>query len=869
MRFGIAVIVRAVFFWAVVGIGAAPAALLAGAPGLKPVSLDLRRVPLRAAIESVASQADLDFVFGDRLLEGVTVSYRCQDRPVKEALARLLAHTGAGSRWVGDRRVALYPLPSDQVVDLSGYIASTAGPLAGATVSLADSVRLTVADEDGRFQLPRLPAGPLRLNIFATGHVPMNVDWDPARDQSELALILIERPFVSERLTVRLSTGRVLDESFDGSLALAPDELLQRTTVSRDLFQGLRTLPGVESGQGDAGVSFRGARPSENLVLLDGIKLYQLDHAMGHFSALNPDAVRDVAIFKSGYPAQYGDRLAGVLDIAPKGDLFGRRELRAGLDRDIGHATALVPLGSSGSVLVSGRHSLSDTTVQSVSERVFASTFNEEREPVEEYEDVDARRDFRFDDLLARVSWRPGAADTLTATGFRGRDASDEKVDFIGLSDPVPIFTKDGQWGNDGVSLRWSRNWDLDHRTEVSLSRSRYESEFRFSELVDFDEETLTPESVSREFDSLLEERTVNLVHTVEWGGAHALETGAFISRVESGYREANTYGFAEEERRETDQQGAYLQHEWHGSEGLYTLVGMRFGHNRATDSSYWEPRLAIRVDVGEHGALRGSWGHYHQFAMRTADTVNYFEGLPTWFLAFKDELEPGFSRNVQMGYRYDRDGFVFDAEAYLKHHEGSLTKLFDPLKLEFEITQRAESHRGLDILAERRIGPWTGRLSYGWRRSRVIRDLTFDEPLDFAADRDRPHIANLSLRWEDGSWRALAVWRAASGAPYGVPEIVERQGDDGDFFLDLAESEEPNSLRLPSTRQLDLRLARRFSLGRGEALAGFSLTNVFDRRNVTHRYFVIEEDDEGLFLAPVDIVDFGLRFSADLQFRF
>jgi len=847
------------------------------AGGEERVSLDLKRAPLREALETLAQRTGLHLVYANRLLEGVTVAGRVSGTPA-EAVAQLLRGACLGARWSDARRVTLYPLPNAAPVELRGHVTGLNGPLPGAVVRLVGANRIAVADEGGYFELPRLPSQGATLRVHADGHVPALVSWRPERDGLELTLLLSARPFVTERLTVTAPLSRSAAQAMtEGGVTVAPDELYQRGSATRDLFQGLRALPGVDAGFADAGVSVHGARPSENLVLLDQIKLYQLDHAMGYFSALNPDAIQDIAVFKGGAPAQYGDRIAGVLDMRVKGDVLGRRELRAGFDRDLAHATALQPLGSRATVLVSARQSISEATARSVSDRIFASAFNEAPPASQgaELDFLDVARDFHFEDQLLRFTWRPNDRDTWRATGFRGEDSALERLSIVDPEDPdfEPLlgYQRDSQWGNDGASLRWSRKW-AGGQTRLAATWSRFASDFEFFELADAGDFGLEEDApIERTFDSRIEESGFELAHLFEWDGRHALELGLFGSRINVDFREAiQAVQLEETERDETEQRGLFLQHEWHGAPGFHSLVGVRIGHNESSDTDYVDPRFSVQMDIGPHSSLYASWGEFRQFALRSADTANYFAGIPTWFLAGEDGPLPGVSRNAQMGFRYDRAGFRFETEVYLKSQEGSLSKLFDPLQPEFEVFQWVESHRGVDLLAEKRVGGWVGRVSYSFRRSRVIREALRDEALDYPADRDRPHSLHLAVSRQTRRWDFLASWRYVSGAPYGEPTPFLRDFDGDDVFWELGAPANPNALRLPAAQTVDARLGYRFALGRGEAQLGVSVANLFDRRNILSRLFAIEDEDfEDPLVFPIDVEGFGRRISLEGQIRF
>ena len=86
-----------------------------------------------------------------------------------------------------------------------------------------------------------------------------------------------------------------------------------------DVFKVLQLLPGVQSGtEGGSGLYVRGGGPDQNLILLDGVPVYNASHLFGFFSVFNADAINNVELIKGGFPSRYGGRLSSVIDISMK-----------------------------------------------------------------------------------------------------------------------------------------------------------------------------------------------------------------------------------------------------------------------------------------------------------------------------------------------------------------------------------------------------------------------------------------------------------------------------------------------------------------------------------------------------------------------
>jgi outer membrane receptor for ferrienterochelin and colicin len=842
--------------------------------GAAKIELSQKRMTLKTALKEISEQTDLQFVYGDQIIADIDVFEVGIYQDPDVMLQDLLRQTGLKVQVKGKRRLIFADDNLERVV-LTGFVIHRDQRLKHVLVSLKDSHRTVQTNEEGFFRFASVPSQKQVLRFQARDFIQASHIWAP-EDTKQLIVLLEKQPFVSEHIRVARVIDSVGDLTPIRRMMEDAEALLAQNSVARDLFQGLEALAGVEAGLGETGVSVRGARPSENLVLLDGIKLYQIDHAMGHFSALNPDAIGEVALYKGSYPASYGNRLAGVLDVSTRRLQSDRLEGTLGVDRDMAHLSIQAPLGSNIQTMVAVRDAISDDTAISVSERLFSTTFNEERETFEEFDYIESARNFDFEDQLAHISWTPREDRLFQATYFRGRDATIDNLSFQASQfDEAAVdefYNRNGRWGNDGASLRWQHYWDSKWSSNVLVSQSRFRTNFREDErynAFNSDEESFDVFEWQYFLNTEVKEFSIQAQAKYEWSD-HQIEFGAFSERIQLIYFEELVDEFRFEEPTETRLTGGFLQHQWHSGDGWHSLVGLRGGRNQATNETFFEPRIALRYDQSKNWQWRMSWGQYHQFVLRTSDTASYFNGVPSWFLAEADELTAATSEHFQAGMRYQRGSIKFDIEPYYKEQEGSLSKLVEPLRFFYELNQMKEKYRGIDTQLSWQRDAWSAKAAYSYRHSRVVGNETEEEPLDYPTDRDRPHVFDANLLWQGAVWDFWAGVNWQSGIPYTTPEVVV---EDFGFYVDrfLVEPDERNTRRLSHSSQLDLRLGYRFKYKRLRTHISARVENLFDANNPIYRFFYIEDEyeREGAQLIPVSVNDFGRRFSLELRLAF
>ena len=141
----------------------------------------------------------------------------------------------------------------------------------------------------------------------------------------------------------------------------------------KDIFRALQLLPGISgTNESSSGLYIRGGTPDQNLVLLDGFTVYHVDHFYGFFSAFNSDVIKDVQLFKGGFPAKYGGRISSVMDLTGKTGNSNKFTLSSSISLLSANATVEIPIGNKANILISGRRSYTDI----LKSRLYKSIFD-------------------------------------------------------------------------------------------------------------------------------------------------------------------------------------------------------------------------------------------------------------------------------------------------------------------------------------------------------------------------------------------------------------------------------------------------------------------------------------------------------------
>ena len=209
---------------------------------------------------------------------------------------------------------------------ISGYVtdAKSQETLLGASVYEAAVMKGVVTNNFGYYTL-KLNEGAVVLKASYVGYEPYESRFELLGD-TVINIALSQANELNE-VTV---TAQAIENNVKGtqmSTIELPVMQLKKVPAlfgETDVLKTLQLLPGVQSGtEGSAGMYVRGGGPDENLILLDGVPLYKVDHVAGFFSAFNSDAIKNVTLYKGNFPARFGGRLSSVVDVRMKdGDMY-------------------------------------------------------------------------------------------------------------------------------------------------------------------------------------------------------------------------------------------------------------------------------------------------------------------------------------------------------------------------------------------------------------------------------------------------------------------------------------------------------------------------------------------------------------------
>ncbi len=437
----------------------------------KKVDFTVVDLSIEQALYHLERVSGVSISFSNRLIpSGVSVTYKFTNTEIGFILKRLLDDHGVMAETVGNA-IVLVKKPKRELkrYTISGYVRDkeTGEPLIGAHVEIGNSFQGTVTNNYGFYSITLYEGNNITVNFSYIGYVSnfqgVVLDRDRPVNMELSSDLLLEEVVI---------IAPVKDEIIPGlsQLSYHPADENYRPSLAgeHDILQEFYAMPGVQTGaDGFGGLSVRGGNVDQNLVLLDGVPVYNPTHLLGIYSVFNSSAVKSATLYKGGFPARFGGRVSSVLDVRTKEG--NRNDFTAIADVGLtsGKFSFEGPIkpGSGHSFFVSARRSFIDLYSIPLSRALRQS------------DGLDGEIAYYFFDINGKLNLRLGDRDQLYLSVYNGGDNFDNRQQVTEIFADTTYIEEDKQnksWGNWISSLRWNHQFGEQLFSDLTLTYSRF-----------------------------------------------------------------------------------------------------------------------------------------------------------------------------------------------------------------------------------------------------------------------------------------------------------------------------------------------------------------------------------------------------------
>lgn len=783
------------------------------------------------------------------------------------------------------------------VTTLSGHVidAESKETLIGATVFAPEVQQGTYTNSYGFFSLTtKTPIKTLRISYIGYETQTISI----AQGQTTSLRIQLKPQGQLEEVIVT-EERRHLHTPQPGAVSV-PVHIIKQTPAllgENDLMKALQHLPGVQGGsEGSAGVHVRGGGADENLILLDGVSLYNVDHLLGFFSVFTPEAVKKVDLYKGNFPARFGGRLSSVIDVRTN-------------DGNMQRYKGVVSVGLLSSKLQLEGPIVKDRTSFNISaRRTYADLM------VRPFLSNNTDGGYYFYDLNAKLQHRFGDRDKLHLSFYHGLDYAggcerrryshyndDEEREHVDENNKAGLH-----WGNTLAALRWNHVFNPKIYSDLTLSYTRYH--FRvFNEQL---EKISGKESGYNmlQYNSGIQDLGLN------WN-AHYFVTPSLEMRFGMDYIyhsfRPESYGFTARGQGMPEEEALQLlfnkkrphipaHHAALYAEaraklplGMELNAGLRSALFAVDDKAYLtlQPRLALDWRIMPDLSATVGYSRMGQ-NVHLLTTAHIALPIDLWVPATRN-IPPMTSDQVNFGanYRFGK-GWLLSLEGYYKGMSNVLEYrdgagfVGSSNDWEEKVAIGVGRSYGLELTLMRQAGRTTGWLSYALAKTeRRFPDGSINQGRWFPYKYDRRHKLNAVLSHKLSRRIDLsASWELFTGGvitlPYERMDYLNvNEGHPNRYGFYPGESSvgyvpERNNYRIAATHRLNLSFNfNRFHKRGARSIWNVSFYNVYNAKNpafVLHGDYVSEYRegrDRGDLVTQVTILPFIPSFSYTYKF--
>ncbi len=650
-------------------------------------------------------------------------------------------------------------------------------------------------------------------------------------------------------LTNYLTSGIILNKQ--GDISIKPEAFgILPGLIEPDVFQTIQALPSITSiDETVSNINVRGGTHDQNLILWEGIKMYQSGHFFGMISAINPHTIKQIDIYKNGSSAKYGDGVSSILDMETKGSLGNNSQASFGINMTHIDGYTEIPLGQNTQISISARRAITDflntPTYQDYFDRVFTySDLNSDNSRSQD-------ETFYFYDASVKISHQLTDKDQLNIYGLTMKnqlDYREQSMIDLSLSESKSNLSQETFAGGISHTRIWTSKW----KTNLEVTASNYLLDGTNFDIAN--NQRLIQENQVKE--NAIKFQSDYQIHPnlKLSGGYQFFETG--ISNLE----DINNPDFRRYIKEVLRSHAIYAEGSFQTkNHQTYFKPGVRFNYIPKFDKFLLEPRLRFGQRFLNHFRLEVLGELKSQNTSQVIDLQQDFLGIEKrrWILANDTSVPIIRSRQISTGIHFSRNKLLVSGEVFMKK-VGGITTRSQGFQNQYQFVNATGSYKtkGVDFLINKKFRAFSSWMGYSYSINNYhYRDL--NDGKDFPNNVDIRHQIKLASTYSMNNFKFALGLNWHSGKPYTSPMLEE---SDASIFI----YNTPNAERISDYFRVDLSATYDFNIFKDKkGFVGMSVWNLLDRKNTINRYYIRDTSQN---IKKVDIK--SLRLTPNVSLR-
>lgn len=785
---------------------------------------------LTSIIATLQIKHNVQFNYAEDLITEIFLKPPPKDISLEESLQYLEAKNRLSFTKMNDVLILVKPR---RTLLLCGYIVDkeTLKPLISATAQNKNNY--AVSDEHGFFEIKSENENET-ISIRFLGYKSLDIPLkDFTRDKCNEILLIPNFQVLPEVLVSNyITTG--INKISDGSFVIDFSHFgILPGVLDNDVLQAVQAFPGIQSiNETVSNINIRGGTHDQNLIMWDGIKMYQSGHFFGLISMYNPQITQKFSVLKNGTDVSYTDGVSGTIAMHTSEELTKDFNANVGLNLIDANAFVDIPIGKKSSLQIAGRKALSDFFK--------TPTYNEFFERISQNTEVqnnigsiiNSDKSFDFYDASLRWIYQISDKDIL-------------RVNFINVSDNLE-FNENAFLNNEQRSRKsslsqnsiagaiyYNRQWN----NRLQTTFEGYETDYKLKavnvNILDsqrFQQENVVSETslklkMNYKFDEKFNLLSGYQFVETEVTNLDDVDDPLFRSLVSEVVRNHSIFSELnfKSENKNTNIKG-----------------GVRFNYIDKFKKSILEPRLSVTQRFLEYFTFELLGEFKNQYTSQIINFQNDFLGIEKrrWQLSNNKEIPIIRSKQISAGINFVNNGWLVSTEGYYKYVDG-ITTQSQGFQNQYEFLKFTGSYdvKGLDILFKKKVDAFSFWLSYSFMDNQYkFIDL---QPNTFPSNLDIKHAITLGAAYSLKNLKIAAGFNWRSGKPNTSPVIGNEITNNEINYTTANSSLLKNYIRMDISARYNFNITQKI-----KADAGISIWNILNRGNEINNFYNIDNEE-------------------------
>ena len=808
-------------------------------------------------IQQLEDKFEVKFSYADADIGSVKITI-----PESEVLAEILNHLRIQTKLkIQKLNERYYTIVNTNTISICGVVLDNfqQNTVTGASVEVLGTEKAVITDILGNFSLENVPMD-AKIQIKHIGFKTLFIDAKELTNSDPCQTLLLAQFYQKlEEVVVYEFLTKGLVQQLDGSIQMNTDEFgILPGLIEPDVLQTIQALPGIKSiDETVSDINIRGGSNDQNLILWDGIKMYQSGHFFGLISAFNPFLTDEVTLIKNGTSAQYGDGVSGIIDMRTNNELNENYYGGAGFNLISGDLYGQVPLGEKVAFQFSGRRSLTDFFTTTTFDNLFTKAFLNDQIKDGLAQAVDVERDdkFYFYDFTGKVLYDINEKQKLRFSFININN-------FLDYSENIPSLNRETISALDQTNYSLGGSLESKWSKKFSTFLNTYYSNYNLDANSATGQQSLLQRNKVAEKAFKLS-TNFQLKNNLNWLNGYQLTETSITNET---LVTQPQFGSKVKDLIKVHSLFSELSYT-SPNKKLNTRGGIRLNYFDNPDSLSVvtvEPRLNINYAITRELKVILLGEFKSQGVNQKLDLEQNFLGIEKrrWVLSDGESLPVTKSKQISLGINYDSKNLYVGLEGFYKEVNGinTITQGFQN-QSQFGSEIGKYDIKGIEFLINKKTSKYSVWASYAYN----FNNYTFESippPTTFPNNLDIRHTATFAGTLTFNKLKIGVGLNYRTGKPFTEPD--PDNPIDTTFFPGLINYQETNSQRLSEYLRADASVIYNFDITNGiKASTGISVLNFTDRENILNTYYQVNDTN------TIETVEsFSLGITPNFSFR-